>query len=188
LKLGARRTNPFRRASRWSILAAAVAAVVLLVQNSRREPPPAPGYFRVKEVIDGDTVILEGSGILFKARLAGIDAPEMGGKEMPGQPYAAQARDYLASLVRSCELQVRQVGIDDFNRPLVFLRCGDTDVNLRMVETGLAEVYRGRTTLDLTPFFQAEERARRQRLNIWSLAKYESPKEWRRRHRPNASH
>jgi micrococcal nuclease len=174
---------PFRRLTRWSILAAALVALSFFVQNSRREHPPASGYFLVKEVVDGDTVVLEGCGNLFKARLAGIDAPELGWKDLPGQPYATRARDYLASLVNSCSLEIRQVGIDAFNRPLVFLRCGDVEVNLRMVETGMAEAYRGRTGFDIQPFFQAEARARRQRLNIWSLANYESPREWRRRHR-----
>lgn len=165
-------------------------ALSLLVQNSSKEPPPAAGHFRVKKVVDGDTVVLEGCGILFKARLAGIDAPEMGWKDLPGQPYSERARDYLTSLVHSCALELRQIGIDDFNRPLVFLRCGDVEVNLRMVETGMSEAYRGRTEFDVRPFSQAEERARRQRLNIWSLARYESPREWRRRHRQmqNAYH
>jgi len=174
---------PLRRKTRWAILAAAVAVALLFLENSRRQPPPAPGYFVVSKVVDGDTVVVKGSGLLLKVRLAGIDAPELGRRGIPGQPYAQRAKNQLTSLLRSCTLRLQQVGIDDFNRPLVFLRCGEVDVNLHMVETGMAEAYRGRTEFDVQPFFSAEEQARRRRLNIWSLDGYESPRDWRRRHR-----
>ncbi|MBW2145727.1 MAG: thermonuclease family protein [Deltaproteobacteria bacterium] len=179
-------TDAHWRAARWGVLAAALAMVALLVQDTPRATPQTLGLFRVREVLDGDTVVLEGCNIYFKARLAGIDAPERGWKNVPGQPYARRSREYLSSLIRSRDVEVRQVALDDYNRPLVFLRCGDADVNLRMVEQGMAEAYRGRTEFDVRPFFQAEERARRQRLNIWSLKNYESPRRWRgrRRQRP----
>jgi len=174
---------PPQRKIRWAILVAALAVVVLFLQNLYRKPQPEPGYFQVRKVVDGDTVVMEGCGIVFKARLAGIDAPEFGRRGVPGQPYARRAKDYLSSLISPCAVELRQVGIDDFNRPLVFVRCGEVDVNLRMVENGVAEAYRGRTGFDIQPFVKAEEQARSQRLNIWSLDTYESPRDWRRRHR-----
>nr|NJM02296.1 hypothetical protein [Desulfobacula sp.] len=52
-----------------------------------------------------------------------------------------------------------------------------------MIKQGLAEVYRGDPpkTLDIQPYLNEEEKARRAGKGIWQLGKtYKSPKQWRR--------
>jgi micrococcal nuclease len=57
------------------------------------------------------------------------------------------------------------------------------NVNLEMIKSGLAEVYRGKPArgLDLRPFWDAEKEAREVRRAMWKLGdKYVSPLDWRR--------
>jgi len=59
------------------------------------------------------------------------------------------------------------------------------NVNLEMVQAGLAEVYRGKPAsgLDMEPYWKAEGEAKAAQRGIWVLEdKYVSPREWRRMH------
>ena len=59
----------------------------------------------------------------------------------------------------------------------------EMNVNLRMVQVGLAEAYKGRPAkgFNPNPYRYAEEKARYSGINMWSQGdKYISPKEWRK--------
>ena len=54
------------------------------------------------------------------------------------------------------------------------------NVNLEMVKTGLAEVYRGRSAkgMDMDPYWMAEDEAKKQGRGMWVLGdEYISPRE-----------
>ena len=71
--------------------------------------------------------------------------------------------------------------LDPFNRPVVVIETSEGMVNLKLVEEGFAEVYRGKTKrLDKAQFFAAEEKAKKEKKGIWSLADYQSPAEYRK--------
>ena len=58
-----------------------------------------------------------------------------------------------------------------------------TNVNVKVVRNGYAEVYRGKPAagFEPAPYRRAEAQAKSGKLNIWSLGDdYISPKEWRR--------
>jgi endonuclease YncB( thermonuclease family) len=57
------------------------------------------------------------------------------------------------------------------------------NVNLEMIKSGYAEVYRGSpaTGFDSAPYWKAEEEARAAKKGMWTQGEtYVSPREWRR--------
>ena len=60
------------------------------------------------------------------------------------------------------------------------------NINLEMVDAGLAEVYRGLAPkgFNLSPYWQAEKEAREAKKGMWSQGdKYISPRDWRKMQR-----
>jgi len=142
------------------------------------------GQFKIARVYDGDTVKAIGHDITIKVRLVAIDAPETShGKRKPGQPYGRRSEKYLAKLVLNRTVDVKGYGLGPYNRILGVISLNGMNINLEMIKSGLAEVYRGKPPhkFDLDPYWQAERNARRAKKGMWSLGdKYVSPKDWRR--------
>ncbi|MGD0267381.1 MAG: thermonuclease family protein [Candidatus Methylomirabilota bacterium] len=114
-------------------------------------------------------------------RLLGIDAPEIPHGQKTGQPYGKEARDYLARLIGGRTIQVQTYGPDRFKRILTIAFLGAVNVNVEMVEQGLAEVYRGAPCQAYCRDLRvAELRAKRDRVGMWMQGeKYESPNAFR---------
>jgi hypothetical protein len=76
-------------------------------------------------------------------RLFGIDVPESRqGEHFPGQPYGPEAMAYLQGLVQGQRVRVEIYGVDGHHRLFGTLFIDERNVNLVMVEVGLAEMYR----------------------------------------------
>ncbi|MDB4442217.1 thermonuclease family protein [bacterium] len=142
------------------------------------------GQFKAIRVTDGDTIKVTGDGSKITIRLVGIDAPETSKKKNePGQPFSQKSTKHLANLVLNKSVDVKSYGIDRYGRTLGVVFVNGIDVNLEMVKSGLAEVYRGPPAkgLDLEPYWKAEKEARDVGRGMWSLEDaYISPGEWRR--------
>jgi micrococcal nuclease len=143
------------------------------------------GQYQVSRVIDGDTIEIKKGATKLIVRLVGIDAPEVSHKKHePGQPYSQQSTKHLAKIALNRSADVRSYGADRNGRTLgeVFL-LGGKNVNIEMIQAGLAEVYRGKPAsgLDMEPYWKAEDEARKAGRGMWQLGdKYVSPREWRR--------
>lgn len=141
---------------------------------------------RIKNCHDGDTCqILTSGGLWFSVRLAGIDAPEIGRsgtRVESAQNFSNEARKKLLSILEnSRELTVTQVDLDPFNRPVVEIFAGGDCINIKLLELGLAERYRGKNKLiDSERYDAAETTAKKLKRGIWSLKDYKSPSTWRR--------
>ena len=117
-------------------------------------------------------------------RLAGIDAPELPlDRFHKGQPLAEESRDYLSELLKGKAVQMAIVGTDSDKRPLVLLTLEGALINAQMVEVGLAEVAsetaagipaKQRHTIE-----NAELKAKKDRVGIWTLTNYVRPIEFR---------
>jgi endonuclease YncB( thermonuclease family) len=137
---------------------------------------------------DGDTCRVRVANAMWvSVRLAGIDAPEVasrggrGKKKNDGQSMGQDAKDFLNKSVQGKNVLLRQVDLDPYNRPVVVLESDGKAINIRLIEEGLAEVYRGKTKrLDKAPYLDAEEKAKKEKKGIWSLANYESPAAFRK--------
>ncbi len=143
--------------------------------------------YKVIRVYSGDAIKVEDPNSIVKIRLAGIDAPETGADfDTSGQPFSEESRVYLSELLFRKTADVVSYGYDIENRIIGVVFLEGKNVNLEMIEAGLAEVYPGKTPpgFDMTPFRQAEKAARMAKKGIWSLGeKYVSPSKWRKQHR-----
>jgi hypothetical protein len=89
-------------------------------------------------------------------------------------------------LVLNKTVDVKSYGADRNGRTLgeVFLLDGK-NINIEMIQVGLAEVYRGKPAsgLDMDAYWKAEEDAQIAKRGVWVLGdKYMSPREWRKAH------
>jgi endonuclease YncB( thermonuclease family) len=78
---------------------------------------------------------------------------------------------------------VKSFGNDRYGRILGEVFLNEKNVNLEMVKSGLAEVYRGTPPKgqNIEPYWKAEEDAKKAGQGMWVLgAKYVSPREWRK--------
>jgi endonuclease YncB( thermonuclease family) len=145
------------------------------------------GQYEVYRVVDGDTFVVKHGSVKLTIRMVGIDAPEAStSKHRAGQPFSRQSTQHLSSLILNKNVDVKSYGADRNGRTLgeVFLLNGK-NINLEMVQSGLAEVYRGKpaTGLNMAPYWKAEQEAKAAKRGVWVLEeKYVSPREWRRTH------
>jgi micrococcal nuclease len=140
----------------------------------------------VGHVADGDTLtVITANQTKLRIRMFGIDAPETPkGNKFPGQPYGKEAEAYLKQLVEGKRVKVEIYQVDRYKRLLSTVFLDGKDINLAMIEAGLAEVYRGPESGN--PYKQqyqaAEETARSAKKGMWVLgSKYESPRAYRKR-------
>ncbi len=146
---------------------------------------PQGHQFKVVKVFDGDTVRVEGFGLQFKIRLVGIDTPELGKKGQHYQPYSRRAKKELIRLIHKKTISLKQYGTGGYNRVLAEIFMGATNVNLEMIRSGLAEVYRGKLPkgLNANQYFQAEKKAKNSLKGMWAQeTAYISPRLWRRQY------
>jgi micrococcal nuclease len=140
----------------------------------------------VQRVADGDTVtVITANQTKLRIRMFGIDAPETPkGTTFPGQPYGPEAEAYLKRLVEGKRVTVGIYAVDRYQRLLSTIFVNGKDINLTMIEVGLAEVYRGPESGNpYKPQYQAVEvAARAAKKGMWGLGdKYESPRAYRKR-------
>lgn len=136
---------------------------------------------------DGDTCrIKTTSGQMWmNIRLAGIDAPEIASKrkKATGQPFGEKAKVFVNQNLAGQNVDLEQVDLDSYNRPVVVVWKAQKNVNLAIVEEGLAEAYRGPVKrIDREEYIAAETRAKNAKKGIWVIPKgsYVSPGEFRK--------
>lgn len=134
--------------------------------------PAPPGT--VVSVHDGDTVSVRREHDTVRVRLACVDAPER------GQPFATRARRELEALVLGRQVRLDVIDRDRYGRLVARLVDGTTDINLAMVERGLAWHYRHHCPDD-TVLARAEAEARRARRGLWHDRDPLPPWQFRRR-------
>jgi micrococcal nuclease len=148
--------------------------------------PSLAADWKVTRVYDGDTILVaKDRAVARKVRLVGIDAPETSSDNgWPEQPYSEEAKKYLTSLVLYRTVSIMNYDLDMYNLISGIVYWEGININLEMVSSGLAEVYRGQAPkgFDLAPYRDAEKQAKAAMRGMWSLGdKYISPIEWRRR-------
>lgn len=145
---------------------------------------PTPGFIegRVVAVADGDTVtVLDAYKQQHRIRLVGIDAPES------RQAYGQQSTRQLADWVFGKEVRVQHEKTDRYRRVLGVIWLDGQDMNLAMVQVGMAWHYkqyqRDQAPADRQRYAQAEVAARQQRLGLWADAHPTAPWDFRRAQR-----
>jgi endonuclease YncB( thermonuclease family) len=163
----------------------------------RRQMPPGMIATAQAEMIlptsgdGGNTIIfIMANQAWLHVRPFGIDLPEPSRRDprgrltAPGQPYGDAAAACLAGLAQGRRVRLEIYGIDRARRVLGTLFSEPDNLNLTLVEAGLAEVYRGSTLIDpyQPQYAVAEAAAQHAGRGMWALgARYESPRAYRRR-------
>ena len=142
-------------------------------------------HYTVTRIVDGDTVEATDGNIKFKIRIAGMDAPEH------DQDFGKVAKQNLSDLVLSKQIQLKPVGngIDIYGRSLGQIFVDGKDVSVTMIQKGLATYYRptcedfpvasNKYNYDPRVYVDAEAKARKDKLAIWSSDKFELPCKFR---------
>ncbi len=114
---------------------------------------------------DGDTIRVQQGQQRMTIRLACIDAPEMA-----QAPYGAQARSYLQSRMRlGSSVTLRPQTVDRFGRTVAEVFSG-VNINLAMVEDGIAFAYRKYLgQCNAREYLDAEVRASQSRYGVWQV-------------------
>ena len=132
---------------------------------------------------DGDTCRVKvAGGMWLNVRLAGIDAPEVSsGKKKAGQPFGDESRSFLNNMAKGKTIQIRQTDLDQYNRPVVEFLVDGLNLNRKIVQSGYAEAYRGKTKrIDTAAYLDDEAAAKKAGLGIWSQKNYVSPAVFRK--------
>ncbi len=127
---------------------------------------------KVREVVDGDTVILENGRHL---RYIGIDTPESRIKKdgqfvYDPQPFAEQATELNRRLVGGKVVRV-EFDLDKkdrYGRLLGYCFVGDTFINRKLLEEGLAVLYTYPPNIKyVDSLTEAQKEARRRKKGLW---------------------
>lgn len=129
---------------------------------------------RVKNVYDGDTIILENGD---RVRLLGINTPEIEGRFRQDEPGGIAAKEWLQDQLKDGKvfLEYDKEKQDHYQRSLAHLHLPDgKHLNVGLVENGLAAVsiippnLRHSKTL-----VRAQQQAEKAGLGIWSMPQYQ---------------
>ena len=130
-------------------------------------------------VSDGDTITVLVDKTPYKIRLAGIDAPES------RQAFGQASKQHLSALVYKKPVTVLWVKKDRYGRTLGKVMVDGTDVCLEQIKAGLAWHYKRyaseQPAQDRADYAAAEDRAKGERIGLWSDARPTAPWDWRKK-------
>ena len=125
---------------------------------------------KVERVLDGDTVAIRpvDGGKPYRCRLYGIDAPETGKRDRPGQRYGGAAKKALEKLIGGKTVKILLTGEKTYNREVCIIYLDGTDMDLEMIKLGYAWAYRKFLKSEhYRDYIAAETAAKRKRLGLW---------------------
>lgn len=126
-------------------------------------------------VRDGDTIEVMRNGRAVRVRLWGIDCPEQ------GQAFATKARQFTSERAFGKNVNVEVVDVDRYGRIVGRLTVDGSDLNLALVQEGLAWWYEFHAPR-ASDLQTAQREAKDARRGLWSERDPVPPDRWRRRH------
>ena len=165
----------YRRSYRSTWIALLALALIvgfrLLRDHSEPRAPEAiqEGVYRVRRVVDGDTLLLENNA---RVRLIGVDTPETVKPDHPVEAWGPEATAFARDFLRdgSVALRFDRERVDRYGRFLAFAYVGERMLNEELLRAGLARAnlqYRYADTIK-RQFRRAEDEAKAARRGIWS--------------------
>ena len=134
--------------------------------NDTIDREAATGGWRATQVIDGDTLVVEGPDDEVTVRIIGINTPER------GECFADEATDALETLVdgEGLELVADVSDLDQFGRALRYVETTTgVDIGAELVALGLAIARRYEPDVERSSRYQSlQERARTDGRGLWA--------------------
>lgn len=147
---------------KYPFIALITLAALLAISSPARADFSGP----IVSIGDGDTLTVKGPAQNVTVRLACIDAPERA-----QAPWGTEATNKLKSFLPiGTNVKVREIETDRYGRKVGEIFIAGDSINLRMVSTGNAVVYKqylnacGQTKQQ---YLNAEKNAKQRRLGIW---------------------
>ncbi len=130
-------------------------------------------------VSDGDTITVLVDKTPYKIRLAGIDAPES------RQAFGQASKQHLSALVYKKPVTVLWDKKDRYGRTIGKVMVDGTDACLEQIKAGFAWHYKRyaseQPAQDRADYAAAEDRAKGERIGLWSDAQPTAPWDWRQK-------
>ena len=131
---------------------------------------PSRGPFRVKEVLDGDTIVLDNGETV---RLIGVDAPEIHHPEIPVQRFGEEAKEFLKRFAEGfeCTLEYEPHNVrDQYGRLLAYVFVEGRLANAEMIRHGYAYAYTRFPFRRQSEFIALEQKAVENQYGLWRLS------------------
>jgi micrococcal nuclease len=145
--------------SRWALYTIFLLSVVLLVVVFH----PAFRGIRVKEVTDGDTIVLKDGEVV---RYIGIDTPEQ------DHPFCREATQANREMLEAGKIRLEydRDRRDRYGRILAYVWVDTLMLNAELIRRGLASVYLFSPNLTYRQrFVELQREARLKKAGIWSI-------------------
>lgn len=128
---------------------------------------------KVVSIADGDTftILLEDNKQV-KVRLHGIDCPEK------KQDFGQVAKQYLSNLIYNKVVVVKELDIDRYGRTIGMVLIEGTNVNEKLLESGLAWHYKRYDSNEV--WAEIELKAKADKKGLWSKSNPIAPWEFRK--------
>jgi len=164
----------FRNRHLLSVITGVMVAVIgvrfwTLTRNDRRFSFDSSGPYRVKRVVDGDTLLLDDGT---RVRLIGVDTPETKHPDQPVDPLGLQAAEFTRRHVagRFVTLKFDWERRDKYRRVLAYVYRRDWCLNEELIRAGFS---RAETRFPYSRrmkkrFRAAEAEAREHKRGLWS--------------------
>ena len=132
-----------------------------------------PGYYRVLEVYDGDTIAVDMNGTTEKVRMIGVDTPETHKPNTPVQCYGPEASTFTKNLLNDktvrLEADPTNNNRDRYNR---LLRYVYTEQNVLveqlLIEQGLGFAYLSFPFEKSDQFAALQQQTQKNKLGLWA--------------------
>lgn len=130
---------------------------------------------KVVGISDGDTLTCLQDRKQLKVRLQHIDAPEL------AQPFGNKAKQALANLVFKKQVMIKTREYDRYGRLLGVVYDNGQNINLALVQQGMAWAYRQTEPM----YEQAQSQAKTARKGLWQDLNPVDPADWRKQKQVN---
>jgi micrococcal nuclease len=166
------------------LVAALVIVGVGLVTAKHLRPSQSaapPGYYHVKNFIDGDTFAVDMNGTTEKVRFIGVDTPETHDPRKAVQCFGQAAATFTQKTIGTQPVRLQADPIntnrDRYNRLLRYIYLSDgTLLNALIIKQGYGFAYTSFPFTKVGEFRQYQKQAQAQKLGLWTSCKPTSNK------------
>lgn len=136
------------------------------------ENPESFSQLAVREVIDGDTIVVSYEGKDITVRVLGIDTPEVQnspqGLECYGNEASLRAKELLGGAVVDLETDNTQATYDVYDRLLAYVSVDNMDYGEQMIREGYAREYTYKVPYQRQSDYRSTEAAAKENfIGLW---------------------
>ncbi len=143
----------------WAAIAVVFLLLVAYLYFASRPPMEGGEYlWMVDEIIDARTLHARGSGTTMKIRIIGIVVPE---SEVP------TAKGFLEEKLQDQWVRLKPLRDEPKDTKVGFVSISGEDMTARMIRQGLAKVDLEESAIDVRPYLELEQEAKRRQTGLW---------------------